>query len=143
MKRMTVGFVFSDDLQKVYLVKKLRPESQYGLLNGIGGHCKSYEFTRECFIREVKEEAGVVLDENDILYHIGLLRGKDWIVDIFTASTSKTLKTMTDEEIILFDVNELDTEFLETRAVSNLTVLLPMARYRLQEDVHVNLVLEY
>lgn len=64
MKKYVLGFIFSENLDKIVLIKKNRPESQAGLLNGIGGSVESYDksnvaaMSRECY-----EETGVDIEE--------------------------------------------------------------------------------
>jgi len=58
MKRYVLGFVFSPDLAKVYLIRKNRPEWQAGLLNGIGGKIELGETEKEAMEREALEESG-------------------------------------------------------------------------------------
>jgi 8-oxo-dGTP diphosphatase len=59
MKNYTVGFLFNTDGDRVALIRKLRPEWQKGLLNGIGGHVESGETRLEAMHREFREETGL------------------------------------------------------------------------------------
>jgi 8-oxo-dGTP pyrophosphatase MutT (NUDIX family) len=54
----TMGFIFSPDLQEVYLIRKTHPEWQAGKLNGVGGHREVAETFGVCMIREAYEESG-------------------------------------------------------------------------------------
>ena len=51
-----LGFIFNSTLDTVYLIQKLRPEWQYGKLNGIGGKIHNNENSLKAMIREAKEE---------------------------------------------------------------------------------------
>jgi len=68
---MTVGFIFTNDLNFVLLIKKNRPDCQKGLLNGIGGHVKASEFARgeykEAWVREVKQETNLTIPIDKII----------------------------------------------------------------------------
>jgi 8-oxo-dGTP pyrophosphatase MutT (NUDIX family) len=56
--KFTLGFIFSRDLETVYLLRMNRPDWQVGLLNGVGGKVETAESFLSCMIREAREEAG-------------------------------------------------------------------------------------
>lgn len=58
-KRYVLGFLFDNNMEFVALIKKIRPEWQRGLFNGIGGKIEPGETPDEAMIREFIEEAGV------------------------------------------------------------------------------------
>ena len=68
---MTVGFIFSHDLDKVLLISKKRPAWQKGRLNGVGGHLNEEELSALNFIsgwaREVKEEINLSVTIKDVV----------------------------------------------------------------------------
>lgn len=51
------GFMFSKDLSKVLLIRKLKPVWQRGLLNGVGGKIEEGETPLMAMTREFREEA--------------------------------------------------------------------------------------
>lgn len=55
-KRYVVGYLFWRD--NVLLVRKIKPEWQRGLLNGIGGHVERDEEPFDAILREFEEEVG-------------------------------------------------------------------------------------
>ena len=57
-KKYVVGFAFSADRSQVLLVRKLRPDWQKDLLNGIGGKIEEGETPRIAMDRECIEETG-------------------------------------------------------------------------------------
>lgn len=60
------GFVFNEDMGKVLLIRKARPEWMAGMLNGVGGkQAEGERKARTTMSRECLEECGVVVDEND------------------------------------------------------------------------------
>lgn len=59
MIRYVVGFMFTEDLKNVVLIKKNRPEWQKGKLNGVGGHARDGETFEAAMVREFLEETGV------------------------------------------------------------------------------------
>lgn len=85
MKLYTLGFAFSPTLADVLLVRKTRPDWQFGKYNGIGGHMEPGEPALGCMVREFKEETGLVTSTSD------------WItcgrMDIFDATPGRFWKT--------------------------------------------------
>jgi len=53
-----VGFMFSTDLMKVALIRKLKPAWQQGKLNGVGGKIEQGESGFAAMCREFAEETG-------------------------------------------------------------------------------------
>ena len=60
MKKVVVGFAFSEDCKWVLLVKKIRPEWQRGFWNGVGGAIETDESEYEAMVREFSEETGLI-----------------------------------------------------------------------------------
>lgn len=58
-KEYVVGFLIDPTLSKVVLIRKLNPEWQRGLLNGVGGKVEPNENALDAMHREFAEEAGV------------------------------------------------------------------------------------
>ena len=69
-----VGFLFRNSGTEVALVRKLKPEWQRGLLNGIGGKIEPGEDSREAMVREFEEETGARVDA---WRSFAWLRGRD------------------------------------------------------------------
>ena len=67
----TLGVIFSNDLDKVYLLRKDHPEFQAGKLNGVGGKLEPGETYAACMAREGKEEGAYSGDWT----HLGRMRG--------------------------------------------------------------------
>lgn len=57
-KGYSLGFLFSEDLKHVVLIRKVRPAFQKGKLNGIGGKIEPGENHLAAMIREFREETG-------------------------------------------------------------------------------------
>ena len=115
-----VGFAFG--VGEVALIRKARPDWQKGRLNGIGGHIEEGESSHEAMVREFEEETGVKIVIWDLF---AKLQGKDWSCDFFRVFgvDLTTLKTTTDEEVLVYPVNDLPAETLP-----NLRWLIPLAR---------------
>ena len=58
-KLFCVGFMFSEDMAEVALIRKAKPEWQKGRLNGVGGKLEPGETPGGAMRREFREEAGV------------------------------------------------------------------------------------
>lgn len=54
-----VGLAFSDDMRTVLLIRKRRPASQAGKLNGVGGKVEPGETFLDAMVREFREESGI------------------------------------------------------------------------------------
>lgn len=134
MKHYVVGFLFSDNLKYVILVKKNRPEWQAGKLNGVGGKIEPNEHPHDAMVREFKEETGAdillwkpvcVLDSTSSEHKVKT----DWKVYFYaTSAPMDTLfecHQMTDEQIVL---GHLNNETLFPNCVTNLNWLIPMAK---------------
>ena len=99
--QMVLGLAF-DDLDRVALIRKLRPDWQAGKFNGIGGKVEADETSCEAMSREFMEETGVHV--NVLSWrHIGFMWAPSWHVDIFTYKGAEIsqVKTCTDESVVL------------------------------------------
>lgn len=61
MQTYVCGFLFSEDRERVLLIRKRRPAWQAGKLNGIGGKIEAGETPLDAMVREFWEEAGLRL----------------------------------------------------------------------------------
>jgi 8-oxo-dGTP diphosphatase len=121
MKKYTIGICFDNNLENIVLILKNRPEWQKGKYNFPGGHTEENEIGIDCIIREFREECNIITKD---WIHIGNIKNKDnYIVEIFTLMQNfKNIKTMTDEKIEIFNINNLPTNI-----ISNLNYLIPFA----------------
>jgi len=105
-KDLVLGLVFSEDLENVVLLRKNRPDFLAGKLNGVGGHIEGGESHRSAMEREFKEETGV-----RIIPHWELLGEKvfkDCKMYVWTNRWDLSgIKTMTDEQVLICNVEEL------------------------------------
>ncbi len=125
MIKYVVGFLFNEDMTKVILIKKNRPDWQKGLLNGIGGHIEGDEDQYEATKREFEEEAGLIIDNWNNFCEI---KGDNYICYFLYSISNKYLdvKQMTDEELYITDVNDLNN----LKVIENLRWLIPMCKDR-------------
>lgn len=107
MNRYVVAFVFNETLNRVWLIRKNKPEWQKGCLNGIGGKIEEGETAEEAMHRELLEESGV---SGIDLFNVGKMIGSDndntcFSVEVFTGITDQTLQTMEEEQIHLVTID--------------------------------------
>ena len=135
---MTVGFIFNWDLDEVLLIRKNRPVWQSGLLNGIGGHFEEPDKgdAIECWLREVREECGLVLPYREVV-EVGTI---NVIQNRFDGESPVTVNILafrqlkpedrelahpkTDESIVWLSISGL----YGAGMISNLLYLIPFAR---------------
>lgn len=105
-----VGFLFSGDESRVWLIQKKRPKWQAGRLNGVGGHMEENEFPHLAMSREFKEETGVKIHN---WIHAITLSSKSFVIYVFKACVTDSLfsriSQTTDEEPVEVQVDEVGT----------------------------------
>ena len=117
MIKYVTGYVLSEDLKRVLLIRKNRPEKQNGKLNGIGGKRErkildegvgdEHELYAIC--REFEEETGVKTFYYDWT-HADKLYNDNFELDIYYCVSNKFLesaKTMETEEVGIYDISSL------------------------------------
>lgn len=130
IKQYVNGFVFNIAKNQVAVIQKNRPTWQAGKYNGIGGKIELGEFPIEAMIREFYEEAGVQSTVYDWHAFAHLSDNLDnqyrQFECTFFYSTSidlNKLSSMTDEQVFIWDINDITIE----NSIPNLTWLIPMA----------------
>lgn len=118
------GFLFSQDLTQVVLIRKLRPQWQRGKLNGIGGSIEPGETWFDAMVREFREETGAAISGWQ-LFHVE--RFPAGAVVHYGCAIGEPMRTraMTDEPVVVTDVRAGITPFT---AMFNLPYLIPMAQ---------------
>ncbi len=131
---MVVGFLFSEERDKVVLIKKTHPEWQKGKLNGVGGKVQPGETPYAAMVREFKEEAGLNITgwRRFCILHGSARSTKmdPWVVHFFVdfAERPESVVSMTDETVLAWDYPDVITEeFGFPPHIPNLHWLLPMA----------------
>ena len=117
MIEYVVGFLH--DANCVVLIEKKRPEWQFGLLNGVGGHIEDGETPSDAMRREFHEEAGLDID----YWNLGVvLTGKGWRVHFFSArGPAMYARTQTDERVHYVSISSLPGN-----VIPNLRWLIPL-----------------
>ena len=101
--RYVAGFLFSTDRRRVVLIHKTHPAWQAGRLNGVGGKINQGEMALDAMMREFAEEAGRTIST---WKHFCTLNGNGWSVEWFKAFSDVSIRTMTDERVEWFDIDE-------------------------------------
>jgi len=119
---MVVGFAFDETLKNIALIRKNKPEWQKGKLNGIGGKVRRTEDYHEAVTREFKEETGVTIERWKTLA-VFTIQGVYlyFFYVILETSLFSKIKSMTDEKVVIADVNNLPPIVIQ-----NLRWLIPM-----------------
>ncbi len=136
MKQYTVGFIFSEDLEKVLLIHKTAPDWQKGKINGIGGKLEEGEELVDCMVRETLEETGVKTEPDNWVY-TGAIKGAGDLISTFGYKYSGKLFdafTFEKEKIEWFPVGKLPENM-----IMNLTWLIPLTLEKIRE----NKIIEY
>ncbi len=124
MKLYVNGFMYSEDKQKVVLIKKTKPAWQKGFLNGIGGKIEAGETPEEAIIREFEEETGVKTEKTDWKFFAIISKEAEYKIYFFLAITDKmfSVKTVEEEEVGIYEVANLPKQKLP-----NLNWLIPLS----------------
>ncbi len=141
MRRYVVGFLFSEDRNKVVLIRKTHPEWQAGKLNGPGGKVEeSDETPRMAMSREFNEEVGVKIPwfswslfcsiqgtNGHYAGEPGHQEDEKFQVDFFYCFgdnlSNLNIETDREEKIEIIEVSDLSNQL----TVSNCQWLVPMA----------------
>jgi len=125
-----VGFMFSERLQTVLLIRKTKPAWQAGKLNGVGGKIEAGELAIDAMIREFEEETGLRY-RSWLPFHRERFRSGA-VVHFFAAASLEIDKarSTTEEEVALVSVDRLPSS-----VIYNLHYLVPMARTLLLESI--------
>jgi 8-oxo-dGTP pyrophosphatase MutT (NUDIX family) len=130
----TIGIYFTEDLRRVALILKNRPNWQAGKYNFPGGHIEKDESSYSCIAREFKEECGIDTKFTEWC-EIGTIKNKGKyeckILTLINHERHGELKTMEDQPVIWCDVDKLPGNI-----ISNLSWLIPFAlNYWIQGNI--------
>jgi len=116
-----LGFLFSKQGDKVWLIQKSKPTWQAGKLNGIGGKMEPGETALYAMVREFREEAGIEIPDWTWFATLGDDAGS-YSVFCYYAYSDEEAKTTTDEQVKL-----CYTASLPSNVIPNIRWLVPMA----------------
>lgn len=123
--RGVLGIIFNKDLDKVLLILRNRPDFAKGKYNGVGGKHEANETDQACASREVREEAGIEIDELawETVAHI---EWKTWDGAVLTTvwqGEEDEVKSLTDEPVSWHKVTELPENCMR-----NIHWMVPLAK---------------
>lgn len=121
MNRYVVGFLFSQDRERVILIHKHKPEWQKNKLNGVGGKIEEDENTHEAMTREFLEEAGVEITDWELFVHYS--NENIYEVFFFKCFSNLIYKTSTQEEE---SIRIIPVKRLPSNLIFNLRWLIPL-----------------
>lgn len=123
------GFAFNEDMTKVIMVKKEKPNWQKGKINAVGGKVNGHEFYPTAMSREFLEETGIetTFEEwNDVI----AIKGKDFKVVFYMTKLDDerfhSAQSMEEEEILILNV--MDVKLYDR--IDNIDMLLDMCYYK-------------
>jgi 8-oxo-dGTP diphosphatase len=124
MKHYVTGFLFTKDSKHVVLIKKLNPEWQRGLFNGVGGKIEEDEKSCDAMSREFEEETGIIINAEQWIHFSNIHRPNFYNLDLYYAHSDLAfdVKTIEKEEIHLVKVSDLPKNI-----IPNLQWLIPLA----------------
>lgn len=130
-----LGFMFSESLHEVCLIKKNRPVWQAGRINGIGGKVEQDECNLAAMVREFYEETGTATSPKDWV-EVAELKFTDTKisttnVSVFASRNQEafdTAMTKTDEAVLKIPIGMIPTY----EAVNNVAQLVTLCIHALR-----------
>ncbi len=122
------GLLFNYDMTRVVLIRKLRPEWQFGKLNGVGGKVERGEKPHDAMVREFWEEVGLHIPEWRLFLDLQLTRDNGLLHCFFSLGDLSRVNTKlwrTDKPIEIHYVSKLMNNKL---TIPSLRWLIQMAR---------------
>lgn len=107
MQDMVVGFHFDEKLEKVVLIRKLKPDWQKNKLNGVGGKIEGDETPLDAMVREYEEETGVKTELFNWMYFM-TMQGEDFKIFYFVAQGDiSTVRSVEAEKVEVIELKDL------------------------------------
>lgn len=121
IKSYVLGFAF-DDLGRVVLINKQRPEWQKHKWNGVGGLIEPFDDgPATAMAREFREETGVEIPAEEWKQR-GTMSGPGWKIYVFTVTSqnARYVVTCTDEQVSMF----LEHQLFSAHTLDNVRALV-------------------
>lgn len=147
LKEYVCGFIFSKDMDLVYLIRKNKPTWQKGKLNAIGGQVEPGESFLDAVVREIKEECAVITTKEDWVL-IEENSYKDLIKIQYFATKLKSdqivPRTTTTEDILIIPWKKVVFNvWRDLNVVNNILYLLYKAAYHLEFPFQADMEIHY
>lgn len=143
MTEYVVGLAFSEQRDRVVLIKKKRgPAQLIGKWNGVGGHIEGVETAAFAMAREFAEETGVVT-ASTAWTEFMQLEGTDWTVVFFYLCDNviaEAVRTTEDEIVGSWYLDVVSAS--DMPLAPNLRWIIPMALNHRRDNVEVYRVSE-
>jgi len=112
------------DSQQLVLIKKINPQWQRNLYNGVGGKIEAGESSVDAMSREFSEETGVTISTSSWTFYARINRPGYYDLDLYFAHSDLafTAKTVEKEQVRLFKLSDLPANI-----IPNLKWLIPLA----------------
>lgn len=103
-----VGLLF-DNIDRVLLINKNRPDWQRGYFNGLGGAINEGETSKQAMSRECKEESGLDINTWEIQQRESFKNGVQlyYMKATVDCHILDKAESLTDEEVSIFDIDSL------------------------------------
>ena len=144
MQIYVLGFAFNQDLSKVVLIEKKRPDWQKDRLNGIGGKLEKQEHPWDGMVRKFLDETGIetIPKQWRKVAQISNISYSEYVVMVFATTVEfSQLQVMTDERVLIYELSTLPA--MTNHLVSDVSWLVPRARECLQTDNLSNVIVTY
>lgn len=107
--RYTAGFLFTENLRRVALILKNKPDWQRGKLNAIGGKVEDNEDSRRSMEREFEEETGVLVQGWRFFAELHSPTGDVIHFASYASELADRVGSPTEEKVFLVEVASVET----------------------------------
>lgn len=107
MQEYVLGIIYGDD--HVLLIEKQTPEWQRGKYNFLGGKINEKETTFNALVREIKEECGLDIFSNSIVYEGNIFRRNQFSMFVYSCDVGKEIhkaQTLEKEKVIIMPIQQ-------------------------------------
>lgn len=132
-------FLINKETDQVLLIRKLKPEWQYGKMNGIGGKIEPGETPVQAAVREIEEKIGIQVPETRLMYFAYMEAPQKWINHCFYAELDprvwRSAYSRESEQVCGLDIEEClissldDQNRVDTHFIGDLSILTVAIAY--------------
>jgi 8-oxo-dGTP diphosphatase len=124
LRRYVVGLIYDELKEHLLLIRKVKPEWQCGLLNGVGGLIEDFDQSPlDAMVRECKEETNLSIPKEDWVEFLRLY-GDTWEVYYFwVIADIEEAEAMTVEPLKIIQT----CNYSKVKCVPNLKWAIPLS----------------